>query len=70
MRDFHDDLIAFSYDRQSDCDPEHGPYYFDCLQDLAQGRQSEDLAIKASMLESQGVTGQKVRLRPFLSSLR
>ena len=59
MRDFSDELIAFAYDRQSACDPENGPYYFDCLSDLAIGRESEVLNLKASTLSSQGVVGRK-----------
>ncbi|PNS21297.1 Translation initiation factor IF-2 [Sphaceloma murrayae] len=59
MRDFADELIIFAYDRQSDCDPPNAPYYFDCLQDLANGRQSEELITKTSYLESQGVVGQQ-----------
>ncbi|PSK53951.1 Translation initiation factor IF-2 [Elsinoe australis] len=59
MRDFADELIVFAYERQADCDPPNSPYYFDCLQDLAAGRQSEELITKASFLESQGVVGQQ-----------
>ena len=61
MGDFSDDLIAFCYDRQDNCDPVNGSYYFDCLQDIAKGRESESLQMKATMLASQGVVGQKVR---------
>ncbi|KAL8738538.1 MAG: hypothetical protein Q9181_000698 [Wetmoreana brouardii] len=50
--DFHDDLIRFAYERQLITDPEHYPYYLECLQTIAEGRQSEDLqtlvAIEAS----------------------
>ncbi|KAL9595097.1 MAG: hypothetical protein Q9179_005121 [Wetmoreana sp. 5 TL-2023] len=50
--DFHDDLIRFAYERQLITDPEHYPYYLECLQAIAEGRQSEDLqtlvAIEAS----------------------
>ncbi|KAF2155379.1 cysteine proteinase [Myriangium duriaei CBS 260.36] len=59
MRDFSDDNIVFSYERQTACSPQNGPYYFDCLQDLANGRQSESLIMKASILESEGIIGQK-----------
>ncbi|KAF2220002.1 hypothetical protein BDZ85DRAFT_205147 [Elsinoe ampelina] len=59
MRDFGDDLIIFAYERQVDCDPQNGAYYFDCLQDLAHGRQSEQMVMKTSFLEEQGVVGQK-----------
>lgn len=59
LGDFSDNLISFCYDRQTDCDPENIPYYFDCLQDIANGRQSETLIIKASTLASQDVIGRK-----------
>ncbi|KAF4556212.1 Ubiquitin carboxyl-terminal hydrolase-like protein 8 [Elsinoe fawcettii] len=59
MRDFADELIIFAYERQVDCDPQNGPYYFDCLQDLARGRTSETLVMKTSFLEGQGVVGKK-----------
>ena len=67
LRDFSHQLVAFSHDRQSDCDPENALYYFDCLQDIANGRQSESLIIKASTLESQGAIGRKVDLCTFLT---
>lgn len=60
LRDFADELIIFAHDRQCNCDPSNVGYYFDCLQDLAKGRESEELMIKASTLESQGVVGRKV----------
>lgn len=60
LGDFSDNSIAFCYDRQTFCDPENIPYYFDCLQDIANGRQSETLIIKASTLASQDVIGRKV----------
>lgn len=65
MRDFSDENIIFAFERQSDCNLENSSYYFDCLQDLANGRQSEILTMKASLLESQGVIGQKAVLEAY-----
>ena len=52
--DFHDDLIAFGYERQILCDPVHAPYYLECLQSIAEGRKSEDLQTKAAIEASSG----------------
>lgn len=60
VADFSDELIDFCYNRQSQCDPVQTSHYFDCLQSIANARSSESLQIKASMLESEGVVGQKV----------
>ncbi|KAG9538908.1 cysteine proteinase, partial [Aureobasidium melanogenum] len=57
--DFSDRLIAFSYERQAACDPIEGPYYFDCLQDLATGRQSDILITKSAKLASQDTLSRK-----------
>ncbi|KAH0565972.1 hypothetical protein GP486_000640 [Trichoglossum hirsutum] len=54
LADFSDELLGFAYDRQRLCDPDNGPYYFECLRSLAEHRQSEPLSTKAAMLESQG----------------
>ncbi|KAG9641126.1 cysteine proteinase, partial [Aureobasidium melanogenum] len=59
LGDFSDRLIAFSYERQAACDPIEGPYYFDCLQDLATGRQSEILITKSATLASQNTLSRK-----------
>ncbi|GAB7356362.1 hypothetical protein MBLNU459_g7149t2 [Dothideomycetes sp. NU459] len=59
LGDFSDSLVSFCYDRQTICDPENTPYYFDCLRDIANGRQSETLVMMASALASQGVMGSK-----------
>lgn len=65
LRDFSDKLIIFAHDRQSICDPINAPYYFDCLRDLAKGRDSEVLTTEAVTLESQGVIGRKDILEAF-----
>lgn len=61
LGDFSDPLVGFAYDRQSE-DVANIPYYFDCLSQLAAGRQSEFLSIKVSTLASAGVVGRKVTL--------
>jgi ubiquitin carboxyl-terminal hydrolase 25/28 len=56
---FTDKLIEWAYDRQCECDPSNKPYYLDCLQDLANGRQSSDLQLRVVMATSAGELGQK-----------
>ncbi len=56
---FPDKLIEWAYDRQCECDPSNKPYYLDCLQDLAHGRQSPDLQTRVAMATSAGELGQK-----------
>jgi ubiquitin carboxyl-terminal hydrolase 25/28 len=60
LGDFSDRLIAFSYERQAVCDPVEGPYYFDCLQELATGRGSDMLITKSATLASENVLGRNV----------
>ena len=52
--DFHDELLSFAYDRQIVCDPPNAPYYFECLQGIADGRKSEDLQTKQAIEASSG----------------
>lgn len=59
MERFTDDLIAWSYDRQCQCDPDNKPYYLDCLRDIGNGRKSSDLQMKATMILSTGEVGLK-----------
>lgn len=54
---FTDELLAWAYDRQRDCDPENRPFYFDCLKHLATGRDSSDLQTKVAMAQSSGEVG-------------
>ncbi|KAI1007567.1 hypothetical protein K3495_g657 [Podosphaera aphanis] len=56
---FTDELLSWAYDRQCDCDPINKPYYLDCLEDLAQGRKSDDLQTKYVMATSAGAYGLK-----------
>ena len=63
VADFHDELIYFAYDRQITADGWHVPYYLECLQIIAKGRDSEHLSTKAAIEESQGRTSLRdVRL--------
>jgi ubiquitin carboxyl-terminal hydrolase 25/28 len=55
LADFSDQLLEFAYDRQKDTDPLNAPYYFECLVDIAKGRQSTDLDTRVAMLRSSGV---------------
>ena len=53
--DFHDELLGFAYDCQIACDPQNIPYYLECLQTIAVGRDnSEDLQTKAIIEETEG----------------
>ena len=54
---FTDDLLGWAYDRQCECDPPNKPYYLDCLEDLAKGRNSSDLQVKVAMAQSAGEVG-------------
>lgn len=56
--DFSDELILFAYDRQVETDPRNAAYYFECLQDLAIGRNSAVLEERAQILASQGQTNR------------
>ncbi|KAL5470321.1 hypothetical protein PMIN07_001825 [Paraphaeosphaeria minitans] len=55
LSDFADRLLIFAYDRQVANDPINTPYYFECLRDLAKGRNSETLDTQSAILESQGL---------------
>ncbi|KAL1303261.1 hypothetical protein AAFC00_006675 [Neodothiora populina] len=59
LGDFSDPLIDYAYKRQSTADPDKTPYYFDCLQQLAQGRGSEYLFVRTSEIVSEGVVGKR-----------
>lgn len=54
VNDFTDDLVAFAYDRQRDCDPANRPYYLECLQGIANGRHSAELQEKSVIAISMG----------------
>ncbi|TAQ87337.1 hypothetical protein B7494_g4308 [Chlorociboria aeruginascens] len=54
---FTDEMLSWAYERQCECDPSNKPYYLDCLSDLAKGRKSSDLEMKATMAISRGEYG-------------
>lgn len=54
MQDFDDGLLCWAYERQKLCDPQNAAYYLECLEDLAQGRASEDLQVEVVRFKSQG----------------
>ncbi|CAK3972077.1 Ubiquitin carboxyl-terminal hydrolase 2 [Lecanosticta acicola] len=54
LPDFADSLLVFSFDRQVLCDPEKRAYYFECLQTITDGRNTEQLQMKVATLNSQG----------------
>jgi len=56
---FRDDFLSWAYDRQCVCDPSNKPYYLDCLEDLATGRESSDLQMKVVLATSAGELGEK-----------
>ena len=57
--DFHEDLIKYAYNRQVESDPEKTPYYLECLQGIAEGRDSEDLRILVAIEASSGKVSTK-----------
>lgn len=59
ISDFHDDLIIYSYGRQTDVDPSGTPYYLECLQGLGEGRKSEALQTQAAIEASNEKTSLK-----------
>ncbi|CAN9125623.1 unnamed protein product [Alternaria alternata] len=63
--DFDDSLILFAFSRQGAVDIENKAYYFECLQDLATGRQSDMLGMQVAMLASQGLTSKREAERAY-----
>lgn len=57
--DFADELLLFAYARQVVVDLANATYYFECLQDLAIGRKSDELGTQVQLLASQGQTNRK-----------
>lgn len=56
---FNDEYLAWAYQQQVRCDPSNKPYYLDCLEDLAKGRESADLGETFAMAKSLGEIGLK-----------
>ncbi|EOA89752.1 ubiquitin-specific protease ubp2 [Exserohilum turcicum] len=65
LADFDDSLILFAFSRQVAVDIENKAYYFECLQDLAAGRQSETLAVEVALLASQGLISKRDSRRAY-----
>ena len=59
LPDFSDSLIEFAYDTQSACEPQLRPYYFECLQVIAEYRSTEQLQIKVVTLASQDLVSRR-----------
>lgn len=49
VENFHDDLIKFAYERQVLIDTDNTPYYLECIQGIAAGRNSEELATQVAI---------------------
>lgn len=59
LSDFADSLVDFAYERQVQCDALNEPYYYECIQSIAKQRGSEELQLKATMLESKGLVSRR-----------
>ncbi|KAF1929045.1 cysteine proteinase [Didymella exigua CBS 183.55] len=57
--DFVDPLIRFAYRRQSAVDTPNAPYYLECFQEIAIGRNSNMLQYEVAMLASQDVPNRR-----------
>ncbi|KAF2176396.1 cysteine proteinase [Zopfia rhizophila CBS 207.26] len=57
--DFADSLLLFAWARQTAVDTVNSTYYFECLQSIAIGRNSQMLGEHVQMLASQGHTNRK-----------
>ncbi|KAF2707431.1 cysteine proteinase [Pleomassaria siparia CBS 279.74] len=56
--DFSDALLTYAYTMQVLVDLINAPYYFECLQDIAIGRKSEELELTVLKLASTGQTNR------------
>lgn len=52
-------MILYAFARQTAVDVENRSYYFECLQDLANGRKSEELQMQVAVLGSQGFNSRR-----------
>ena len=57
--DFVDSLISFAYRRQSEVDKANAPYYLECFQEIAMGRNSDALQYEVVMLASQDIPNRR-----------
>lgn len=54
-----DPLISFAYRRQTETDKVNAPYYLECFQEIATGRNSDILQYEATMLASQDIPNRR-----------
>lgn len=66
MEDFHDELIRFAYERQIEVDGNNTAYYLECLQGIAEGRDSENLHVKVAI----EATSEKISRRDVRAAYR
>lgn len=59
VENFTDHFLEWAYDRQCQCDPLNKAYYLDCLNGIANGRESSDLQMRVVMATSAGEHGLK-----------
>lgn len=59
LPEFSDSLVEYAYDRQTICDPERQPYYFECLQEITDSRSTEQLQMKVATLQSQEIVSRR-----------
>jgi ubiquitin carboxyl-terminal hydrolase 25/28 len=57
--DFSDELLIFAFTCQTRVDENNGPYYFECLQDIAIGRKSDWLETQVQIFASQGYSNRR-----------
>ncbi|KAJ8106865.1 hypothetical protein OPT61_g9258 [Boeremia exigua] len=57
--DFVDSLVSFAYRRQSEVDKANAPYYLECFQEIAVGRNSDTLQYEVAMLASQDTPSRR-----------
>jgi ubiquitin carboxyl-terminal hydrolase 25/28 len=58
LGDFSDDLLIFAFRSQRRVDEPNSPYYFECLQGIAIGRNSNHLETQVQIFASQGYTNR------------
>lgn len=66
VEDFHDELIRFAYERQIEIDGSNTAYYLECLQGIAEGRDSENLHVKVAI----EATSEKISRRDVRAAYR
>ncbi|KAF2278384.1 cysteine proteinase [Westerdykella ornata] len=59
LSDFSDSLLLFAFTCQARADPLNGPYYFECIQQIAIGRKSDDLETYVQVLASEGYASRQ-----------